>query len=233
MARRVGFGDGDPKDRNSDRKSDPTTRREPRETDRARPAWGAQAAARRVGAGARTGTGAPSEATKPAAWRTIAAIAVGIGVLLWVIADLGGPERALLVLQAVVEGVYPLSDLLFQLIRPLIVLAVAWFFLLRRRSGESAAAPTRSASARPGAVSPAPKDKPSGLPTGIGRLVVGAFLTVWLIGWTAGIVFAFGALMSEWDSDAGVSVFLIIWLTFATAGWVFVVRILAKLIRGE
>ncbi|HUS54826.1 MAG TPA: hypothetical protein VMY41_12610 [Thermohalobaculum sp.] len=65
------------------------------------------------------------------------------------------------------------------------------------------------------------------------RWVVIAFLTFWLTGWTAGIGFAFNALLSVWPDDLAGGGFLIIWLIFAVSGWVFVVRAIIGLLRGK
>lgn len=66
---------------------------------------------------------------------------------------------------------------------------------------------------------------------GVGRLIAGVFLLIWLCGWSAGIVFAFGAMMDEGLSGGGL--FLIVWLSVAIAGWVFAARMLLRLVRGE
>ena len=67
-----------------------------------------------------------------------------------------------------------------------------------------------------------------------GRLIGGGFLILWLIGWSAGIVFATLMLFSSWrDGDTAAAGFLLIWVTFAIVGWVFAVKALRKVIRGE
>ncbi len=67
---------------------------------------------------------------------------------------------------------------------------------------------------------------------GIGaRLFTLAFLSVWLIGWTAGIVFAANAVRA---SEAPFSeFFLIFWLLGAGLGWVFAVRFWWKTLTGR
>ena len=59
------------------------------------------------------------------------------------------------------------------------------------------------------------------------------FLTIWLAGWTAGIVFAFAGYAEAAAKDMFLGVFLFVWIVFALAGWVFVVRILVRLLRGQ
>ncbi len=68
--------------------------------------------------------------------------------------------------------------------------------------------------------------------TGIGvRLSTLAFLSVWLIGWTAGIVFAASAVFR---SEAPFSeFFLIFWLLGASLGWVFAVYFWWKTLTGR
>ena len=67
-----------------------------------------------------------------------------------------------------------------------------------------------------------------------GRLIGGGFLSLWLIGWSAGIVFATLMFFSSWrDGDTAAAAFLLIWVTFAIVGWVFAVKALKKIIRGE
>ena len=68
----------------------------------------------------------------------------------------------------------------------------------------------------------------------IGRIFAGGFLLIWLTGWSAGIIFAATALISEWrEGETFVSGFLALWLALALIGWVFAVRALLMVIRGE
>lgn len=63
------------------------------------------------------------------------------------------------------------------------------------------------------------------------RLFGVGFLSVWLIGWTAGIVFAIRqALVEEAVFARG---FLIFWSVAAIIGWIFAVRALFGLLMGK
>ncbi len=54
------------------------------------------------------------------------------------------------------------------------------------------------------------------------------FMMVWISGWSIGILFALGVLMSG-TADA----FLLIWLAFAILGWFVAVFVLTALLRGR
>jgi hypothetical protein len=69
-------------------------------------------------------------------------------------------------------------------------------------------------------------------PANVVRWAIIGFLTIWLCAWTAGIVFAFLALVDPMTQDPAVRVFLIPWLIFAAYGWVVVVRAVFRLLRG-
>lgn len=58
------------------------------------------------------------------------------------------------------------------------------------------------------------------------------FLVVWLCAWTAGIVFAIGAFMSELGGGFGPQLFLLVWIVFALIGWVVAFGMLIGFIRG-
>ncbi|MEM8591045.1 MAG: hypothetical protein AAGF13_00820 [Pseudomonadota bacterium] len=64
------------------------------------------------------------------------------------------------------------------------------------------------------------------------RLGTLIFVTAWLVGWSAGIVMAFGAFVVSFG-NAGPSLFLGAWLVGASVGWVFAVGLIYKLITGK
>lgn len=55
------------------------------------------------------------------------------------------------------------------------------------------------------------------------------FLCVWLVLWTAGILFVIGVLFG----GSGADTFLLIWLAFAVFGWFGAVKALITLFKGE
>lgn len=185
----------------------------------------------------------------------MAAIVVSLGVIVWIVAGLGGPDDFLDTLVNVANGRGALIDVISVVVPALLVEAAALIFLLRGVRFGAPRRPTyggRTDKTEPsteGTVYAPPlpptqrqdseaqkqddeAKKKGALPTGAGRVFAGVFLFIWLIGWSTGIVFAFGALMSEWASS-GPSFFLIIWLTFAIIGWFFAVTFLFRIIRGR
>ena len=58
--------------------------------------------------------------------------------------------------------------------------------------------------------------------------VVLAFLGFWLVGWTAGILFALGQVLGSSDAEP----FLYVWLGFALIGEVIAVWVLVNILRG-
>lgn len=65
------------------------------------------------------------------------------------------------------------------------------------------------------------------------RTVPIVLLTLWLIGWTAGIAFVLNALLGALEAEGtGPPLVLIGWLVVATVGWVFGARLLMRLARG-
>lgn len=204
---------------------------------------------RRVGFGeAEEGpSGASRPAPKAVGWRIILAIVVAFGVGAWILAGLGGTDDALDAFVRVAHGDAPLADLLSVILPGLFVLIAALVLLFRGVWSSQPRIP-ELAPDKPRAQGPAGRGKTrparqptrrqrieqkidDKLPTGAGRVFAGVFLSVWLIGWSTGIVFAFGALLSEWGT--GPSLFLIVWLTFAILGWFFAVGFLFKIIRGR
>ena len=65
--------------------------------------------------------------------------------------------------------------------------------------------------------------------SGPARVFTILFLTVWLIGWSGGIIFAVIALFNGNDFS---KFFLIFWIVIASAGWVFGAKTLGTLLRG-
>lgn len=63
------------------------------------------------------------------------------------------------------------------------------------------------------------------------RLVSASFLGLWLLGWSAGIIFS---ALEFLKSDAmDTKIFLGIWVTFALFGWWFAARTFVSLLRGK
>ncbi len=96
----------------------------------------------------------------------------------------------------------------------------------REKERRADAARRRAATERPQA--PAPAREKDGM-SAVGRLLLGLFLTVWLIGWSAGIYFAASAMFG----GDGPAFFLAIWLAFAIFGWIIAVRFLFRIVAGQ
>ncbi len=204
---------------------------------------------RRVGfgEGEEDPSGKSRSGPKAVGLRVMAAIVVTLGVIVWIVAGLGGPDDFLDSFVRVAEGEAALVDLLSVIVPALLVEAAALIFLLRgiRVSkpripeldpyDEPAGEPVDHSAPRP-APQPTRREKleqkiNDKMPKGPARVFAGVFLFVWLIGWSTGITFAFGALISEWGT--GASLFLMVWLTLAVIGWFFAVGFLIKIIKGR
>ncbi len=63
------------------------------------------------------------------------------------------------------------------------------------------------------------------------KVLMFVFLSVWLVGWTIGIIFAFDTFSSsgEWFTR----IFLSVWLLFAIIGWFVVVGVLLRILFGK
>lgn len=221
---------------------------------------------RRVGFGDKSEqpTGARRTGSGPSGVRIIAAIAVAIGAVFWIISGLGGLDGIAETFEQIARGEKPLGDLLAVALPAIFIGAAALLFLLRGSRSSKEDPPTKAAgratyaekaaahardrddrtnaakaarsssagglleTAAQTAKSAASDKTPSGPSSVAGRLFVIGFLSLWLAGWSTGIVFAFGALMAEWG-DAP-SLFLIVWLTIAVFGWFMAVGFLLKTI---
>lgn len=66
------------------------------------------------------------------------------------------------------------------------------------------------------------------------RAIPIALLTLWLIGWTVGIVIVLNALLGALDDPGtGAPLLLIGWLVFAAAGWLLGARLLMRMATGK
>jgi len=63
------------------------------------------------------------------------------------------------------------------------------------------------------------------------RLLSASFLGIWLVGWTAAIVFSTVAFLNADDTDA--RIFLGFWITAAVFGWWLAVRTFIRILRGK
>ena len=79
--------------------------------------------------------------------------------------------------------------------------------------------------------SSAPEPAGKGGPKGATRLIVGVFLLVWLVAWSAGIAFAIDEIMSQGLGAA--ETFLFIWVGVATIFWLLAVSMLWRIMTGR
>ena len=80
------------------------------------------------------------------------------------------------------------------------------------------------------------QDKPSPPPAagggkGATRLIVGAFLLVWLAAWSTAIAFAVSEIMDQGLGAA--DTFLFIWVGVASVFWVLAVNVLWRVLTGQ
>lgn len=87
--------------------------------------------------------------------------------------------------------------------------------------GDSDKPPTESRKSEP----------PKGGVKGLTRVIVGAFLIVWLAAWSAAIAFAVNEIMAE--GLGGAETFLFIWVAVATLFWLLAVSLLWRILTGR
>lgn len=259
MVRRIGFGDGDKRPQGAVRRSrqnagDAAETPPKRERDGRSAAEHAQAKAERraearaAGRG-EVGFGGADKDLRGRFFRTLFRIGVVAVAAIYIFMAFGGVNAALAIIQAVIEGYLPIATLMRPLFLPIAAVIIAFMISAPRtppRNRAATSAPSRSAPearerARKAyrkrqmrnaeAADPALSEGVE-VAQGCGRVFVGLFLTVWLIGWTAGIVFAALALFDGAGGDNFATVFLVFWITFALFGWVVAVRKLLSIIGG-
>ena len=71
----------------------------------------------------------------------------------------------------------------------------------------------------------------TGAPKGATRLIVGAFLVVWLAAWSAAIAFAADKIMSQGLGAA--ETFLFVWVGVATIFWLLAANLLWRVLTGR
>lgn len=96
---------------------------------------------------------------------------------------------------------------------------------------EGSEKPARAIKSKPAELRPLPGDPVKKEPMGLGaRIFSVGFLSIWLIGWSGGIVFAAVQLITGSDFSR---FFLVIWLAAATVAWYFAAKTLVNLVKNR